>query len=425
VTLTFVIDPGKRMYVRRVDFEGNTKTQDEVLRREMRQSEGSWFVTRDVNRSKERLERLAFMESVDVKTDKVPGTVDQVDIKYSITEQASGNVLFGIGYGQEAGVLLNASVNQSNFLGTGNQLNVVFNNTAASTIYSITYNNPYYTLGGISRGFQVFYRERDADELNTADYLTDEYGARINYGFPLTETDVLRLGLGIDGTQIKTTDETPQEIFDFLDANGDEFLNLKLFASFAKDTRNRIVFPERGSLNQLSAEIALPGGDLEFYKLDYRHVTYLPFTRSLIFSVRADLGYADGYGNTDGLPFFENYFAGGLRTVRGYEANTLGPRFGNDEPSGGAFKVIGGGELIFPVPFLGDSNNVRLSAFVDVGNVFASTNDFDAGELRYSAGLQAIWLSPLGPLILSVAEPLNAEDEDEIEKVQFSVGIPF
>ncbi|MCP5458813.1 MAG: outer membrane protein assembly factor BamA [Gammaproteobacteria bacterium] len=425
VTLSFVIDPGKRMYVRRIDFEGNTKTQDEVLRREMRQSEGSWFVTRDVNRSKERLERLAFMESVDVKTDKVPGTLDQVDIKYSVTEQASGNVLFGIGYGQDSGILLNASVNQSNFLGTGNQLNLVLNNSSATKVYSIAYNNPYYTVGGISRGFRVYYRERDSEELNTADYLTDEYGAAVNYGFPLNETDVLHAGLSVEGVKIKTTDGTPQEIFDYIDENGDEFVNLKLLTSFSTDTRNRIIFPERGTLNQFSAEIALPGGDQEFYKLDYRYVTYLPLFRSLIFSARADLGYGDGYGNTDGLPFYENYYAGGLRTVRGFKSNTLGPRYSDNEPSGGSFKVVGSGEVIFPVPFLGDSNNVRLSAFVDVGNVYADASDFDASELRYSTGLQAIWISPLGPLVLSVAEPLNAEEDDEIEKIQFSVGIPF
>jgi len=425
VSMNFVVDPGKRMYVRRINFQGNTKTQDEVLRREMRQTEGSWFSTQDVNRSKERLERLAFMESVDLTTEKVPGTVDQVDIDYKITEQASGNVLFGIGYGQESGVLLNASVNQSNFLGTGNQLNLVFNNSDVSTVYSIAYNNPYYTLDGISRGFRVYYQDIDASEANTADYFLDQYGAEINYGFPLNETDVLRVGFGFGGTEVNTTVETPQEIFDFIDTYGDEYQNFALQLSFATDSRNRVIFPDRGSLNQISADITVPGSDLEFYKLDYRHNSYLPLTDSLILSFRGQLGYGDAYGDTDDFPFYENYFAGGLRTVRGFKSNTLGPQFSNGEPSGGSFKVVGGADLIFPTPFFEDSQNVRLSAFFDVGNVFATVSDFDAGDLRYSTGIQAIWLSPLGPLVFSIAEPLNTQDGDETETFQFSVGVPF
>lgn len=426
VTLTFIVDPGRRVYVRRINFKGNIKTHDEVLRREMRQAEGAWFSTGAVNRSKTRLQRLRYIESVDVETPAVPGTTDQVDLNFTVTERPSGNFIFGVGYGQDAGLLLNASLNQSNFLGTGNQLSFAFNNSDVNTIYSIYYNNPYYTMDGISRGFNLFYRQRDAAEANTAEYVTDTYGAQINYGFPLNEFDVLRAGLGFEGIKLKVTDSSPTEIFDFIDKNGDEYQNFKLESSWSSDSRNRVIFANRGSLNRIAAEMTIPGSDLEYYKLNYQHSSYFPLTQSLTFSLGGELGYGDGYGHSDSLPFFENYFAGGLSTVRGFKANTLGPRFSNGEPSGGSLKLIGSAQLILPVPFLPEqASNLRVAAFFDAGNVFASPSDFDIGELRYSTGLSTMWLSPLGPLTLSVAAPLNAKDEDETQTFQFSFGVPF
>ena len=425
VALTFVVDPGKRVYVRRINFKGNLKTQDEVLRREMRQTEGSWFATKDVKRSKTRLERLTYLESVDLETPAVPGTTDQVDINYTVAERPSGNFIFGVGYGQDAGVLFNASLNQNNFLGTGNQLSLIFNNSQADTNYDITYNNPYFTADGISRGFRLYYRQRDAAQYNVASYLADDYGAKVNFGIPLNEFDVLNVGIAYTDTQIKTTTSTPLEILAYLAVNGNEYQDFPLEASWVRDTRNRVIFADRGSFNRLLGEITVPGSDLEYYKLGYKHTSYFPLSRSLTLSLGGELGYGDGYAGTDGLPFFENFYAGGLRTVRGYKSNTLGPKYPDGEPSGGSFKVVGNAEVNFPVPFLRDSNNMRLATFVDVGNVFATFGDFDAGQLRYSTGVAVWWISPLGPLVLSLAAPLNSKSGDQTENFQFSFGVPF
>ena len=425
VDLTFVVDPGRRVYVRRINFQGNTKTQDEVLRREMRQSEGGWFSTKDIERSKVRLQRLDYLESVNIETPAVPGASDQVDANFTVVERPSGSVMFGVGYGQESGILLNASLTQNNFLGTGNQFNVILNNSGIGQNYSIFYNNPYHTIDGVSRGFRVFFREVDSAEANTADFILNSYGAQVIYGFPLNEFDTLRLTPGFEHIWIDTTGNTPIEILDEIERNGDTFDQFKLEASWARDSRNRAFFPTSGGLNQVSAELAIPGSDAEFYKLSYRNTTYFPLNRWLTGSVGGDVGYGDGYGDTDDLPFFENFYAGGLRSVRGYRANTLGPRYSNDEPSGGAFRTTATAQLILPVPFMEKSENIRIATFFDVGNVFADVDDFDFGELRYSIGVSGLWLSPLGPIVLSLAAPLNDQSGDETQFFQFSFGVPF
>lgn len=425
VALAFVVDPGKRVYVRRVNFQGNIKTQDEVLRRELRQSEGSWYSTKDLDRSKTRLQRLDYLESVNVETPAVPGANDQVDVNYTVVERPSGSLMFGIGYGQESGLLLNASVTQNNFLGTGNQLALILNNSDAGQNYSFSFNNPYYTLDGVSLGFKAYYQNIDAAELNTANYVRNAAGGQVLFGFPLNEFDTLRLSPGYQHLWIDTTTETPIEIFEYLRQNGDSYDEITLDASWARDSRNRTIFPTSGGLNQVVAQLALPGSTAEYFKLNYRSIFYFPLNRWLTWSIGGEIGYGDGYGDTDGLPFFENFYAGGLRSVRGWKANTLGPRYSNDEPSGGAFKTVANTQMIVPVPFMEKSENVRVAAFFDIGNVFENPSDFDANELRYSVGLSGLWLSPLGPIVLSVAAPLNEQSGDETEVFQFSFGVPF
>ncbi len=425
VTLNFIVDPGKRVYVRRVNFQGNIKTQDEVLRREMRQMEGSWFSTKDIDRSKTRLQRLEYLESVNIETPAVPGASDQVDANFTVVERPSGSLMFGIGYGQESGILLNASVTQNNFLGTGNQLGLVLNNSQAGDNYSFSYTNPYYTPDGVSLGFRAFYQTIDGAQLNTANYVRNAAGALVNFGFPLNEFDTLRLSPGYQHIWIGTTTNTPIEIFEYLKENGDTYDQLTLDASWARDSRNRTIFPSSGSLNQIAGQFALPGSTAEFYKLNYRSINYFQLANWLTWSVGGEIGYGDGYSNTGGLPFFENFFAGGLRSVRGWKSNTLGPRYSNDEPSGGAFKTVANTQLILPVPFMEKSENVRVAAFFDIGNVFATPSAFEANELRYSIGISGQWLSPLGPIVLSVAAPLNEQSGDETEVFQFSFGVPF
>ena len=369
--------------------------------------------------------RSDYLESVNVETSAVPGTNDQVDVNYTLVERPSGSLLFGIGYGQESGLLLNASVTQNNFLGTGNQMSLVLNNSDIGANYSLAYNNPYYTIDGVSRGFRIYYQNIDAAQVNTADYVLNNYGGQVSFGFPLNEFDTLLILPGYDHIRIDTTASTPVEIMDYINQNGDTFDAFKLDGSWARDSRNRTIFPTSGALNQITAEFAVPGSDAEYYKLNYRGIFYYPLTRWMTWTVSGEIGYGDGYGNTDGLPFFENFYAGGLRSVRGYKTNTLGPRYSNNEPSGGAFKTIASTQFILPVPFMEKSENVRVAAFFDAGNVFATTSDFDAGELRYSTGIAGLWISPLGPIVLSVAAPLNDKSGDETEAFQFSFGVPF
>lgn len=425
VDLTFMVDPGQRVYVRRINFQGNAKTQDEVLRREMRQTEGAWYSAKDLERSKTRLQRLDYLESVNVETPAVPGTRDQVDANYTVVERPSGSLMFGIGYGQDSGILINASVTQNNFLGTGNRLGVALNNSGPSKNYSITYNNPYYTVDGISRGFRLYYRDIDASKVNTGDYVLNSYGAQVSFGFPLNEFDSLVISPGYDRIRIDTTKNTPNEILSYIKEKGDTFDEFKLDGSWSRDTRNRVIFPTSGSLNQLTGEIAIPGSDAQYYKLNYRGIVYYPLARWLTWTLGGEVGYGAGYGDTNELPFFENFYAGGLRSVRGYKLNTLGPRYSNQEPKGGAFKTVASTQLVLPVPFMDKVENVRMSAFFDIGNVFTTPGDFDVGELRYSAGLSGLWLSPLGPIMLSVAAPLNDQEGDKKEVFQFSFGVPF
>ena len=425
VVLTFFIDPGKRVYVRRINMVGNTRTRDEVLRREMRQMEGGWFSAAAVKRSKTRLDRLGYFKEVNVETPPVPGTTDQVDVNYSVTEQPSGNLLVGLGYSQTAGILFNADISQDNFLGSGNRVSLSFNNSSVNTVYSFSYLNPYYTIDGISRGFGAYFRQTDAAAANLADYNTDTYGGNLSYGVPINEFDKVDLNLQFQNLQLKPTLFSPTQVTDFVTAQGDRFNTFLVTAGWSHDTRNRRIFPDRGMLHRLSLEAAVPGSDLEYYKVNYRGQVFVPLTRLLTFELSGRIGIGDGYGNFDQLPFFENFFAGGVQSVRGFQDNTLGPRDSRGQPLGGAFKLVGSAEVIFPPPFFTRSHSFRLSTFVDAGNVFADTNSFKVSELRYSVGLGATWLSPLGALTFSLAKTLNDKPGDDVQLFQFTIGTNF
>ncbi len=422
VLVTFFIDPGKRVYVRRINMSGNTRTRDEVLRREMRQMEGGWFSTSAVERSRTRLDRLGFFEEVNVETPTVPGTTDQVDINYNVTERPSGNLMVGLGYSQSSGVLFNASVTQDNFLGSGKRVSLAFNNSSSNTVYSFSYLNPYYTIDGISRGFGAYYRTTDASEANVADYTADTFGGNVSYGIPINEFDFVRFNVEYEYLDIDTTAFSSQEIRDFINGNGNQFDTLKLRTSWSHDTRNKTIFPDRGSQQRLSLEATVPGMDLQYYKVGYEAQTFIPLTKLFTLMLNGEVGYGDGFGDFESLPFFENYYAGGVRSVRGFEDNTLGPRDSLGDPLGGGFRVVGNAEILFPPPFFTKSNSFRMSAFFDVGNVYPSYDDFRADELRYSVGVGATWLSPLGALTFSLARPLNDEPGDQTQVFQFTIG---
>lgn len=422
VTVTFFVDPGKRVYVRRINMVGNTRTRDEVLRREMRQMEGGWFSASAVERSRTRLDRLGFFEEVNVETPTVPGTTDQVDVNYSVTERPSGNLMVGVGYSQSSGILFNTSVSQDNFLGSGKRVSLAFNNSQVNTIYSFNYLNPYYTIDGISRGFGLFYKETNAYQANIANYRVNTFGGNVSYGIPIDEFDTVRVNVDYENLDLGATDFSSDEIRQFLADHGNQFNNVKLTGSWAHDTRNKAIFPDRGSMQRASAEMTVPGLDLQYYKLGYDAQAFAPLTKSFTLKLNGEVGYGDGYGDFEELPFFENYYAGGIRSVRGFQDNTLGPRDSQGRPLGGGFRVVGNVEILFPPPFFTKTNSFRVGTFMDVGNVYPSYSDFDAADLRYSAGVGATWLSPLGALSFSLAKPLNVKDGDQEQVFQFTIG---
>ena len=424
VDLTFFVDPSKRIYVRRINITGNSKTLDEVLRREIRQMESGWISTEKVNRSRVRLQRLSFIEDVSVETPPVPGVDDQVDINFNVTERSAGSLQAGVGYVPSQGAIFNASVSHNNFLGSGKRVSADINNSDVNTVYSFSYTNPYYTLDGISRGFRAFYRKQDNALRNTASYNSDSYGLDVNYGIPLSEFQSARVGFGYENMQLKQTTSTPQAFRNFIQRNREEFGLYKLSSGWSYDSRNRAIFADEGLFQTLSLEATVPGSDLEFYTVSSRSLWYKPLAKSLTLSLNADIGIGSSYGDTTELPFFEHFFAGGGRTVRGFRPNSLGPREGT-QSLGGAFKTAGNIELIFPVPFADEIKSLRLSAFFDIGNVFADVDSFDSSELRYSAGLSATWLSPIGPFVVSFGKALNAQTGDATEVTQVSIGAPL
>lgn len=433
VAVTFFIDPGNRVYVRRVVMEGNTRTRDEVLRREMRQLESSSFSADLVRKSRERLQRLGYFDDVSIETPAVPGSPDQLDVAVRVEEKPAGNLAAGVGFSQSQGILLNASVTQNNFLGTGKRVAFAFNTSAANRHYQLAYTNPYYTVDGISRGFNLSYQETDYDELIGADYSSDIGVAGFSFGLPIT--DISRAGLGLRYQYTNFVPGASQLAEHFVQDNGHVFNDYLLTASYTRDSRDAAIFPTRGSSRSLRAEVALPGSDLEYYKLSYQEQLYIPLTSRLIFSISGNIAYGDGYGDIDYLPFFENYYAGGPRSVRGWSANSLGPReLASDDPVGGNLRLVGSVELFAPAPVGGQfERTLRLGAFFDFGNVWLTDtsdlvdadDDVDLGDLRYSAGLSLSWLSPIGALSVSLAYPLNEKDGDETQMFQFGFGQVF
>ena len=429
VGLTLFVDPGKRVYVRRVNISGNDKTKDQVIRRELRQLEGDWMSSKQVSLSRTRLDRLGYFESVNVETPAVPGTSDQVDINYAVKEQPTGNLSAGIGYSDTQGILVNLGVSQENFLGTGKRVALNLDNSQVTQNYSFSYTNPYHTIEGISRGFRIYYRAVDALEANISNYTTDSYGLSLNYGFPLGETSSARMSLGFENTELLLASETEaisSDIIDFVQENGNEYDDFPFSASWVRDTRNKRLMATKGSLTTIGTQATIPGSDLEYYKLNFRYLHYFPLGKVTALSLNTSLGYGDGYGDTSRLPPFKNYFAGGSRTVRGYESNSLGPRDPvTGDPVGGDRMIIGNLELILPNPLETEegSGSTRISAFIDFGNVYRNKVEFS--ELRASTGLSLLWLSPVGALTFSYAIPINDQEGDELQAFQFTLGSAF
>ncbi len=442
VSLTCFVEPGKKVYVRRINFFGNYKTKDEVLRREMRLMEGGELSNSKLDRSKIRLQRLAYIEEVEIDKEPIPGTDDLVDVNINVTERLSGSFNIGAGYSQTQGFVFNLGLQMENLFGTGQKLSLNFNNDDANTVYSVSFTDPYYTVDGISRSFNFNYRQRDAAEEDINNFLSNVYGVSVVYGIPLTEYDSIALGFGYEHTDIirGTYIYTSNDVLEFLDAYGDEGSRdadgkteaaldaLTLTASFTHDTRNRTVFANQGSSQSVILDMTAPGSDLEYYKLTYRTKFYFPIVDEWTLLLKSDIAYGDGYGDNESLPFYERFFAGGLRTVRGFDNNSLGPvdPITND-PRGGDIRTVAGAEVIFPVPFVEKPpRSIRFSGFYDIGNVFLKDEaGFDKDELRSSVGVSFVWLAPIGPLQFSWARPIAKEDGDDTQSFQFSIGSFF
>jgi outer membrane protein insertion porin family len=427
VSITFFVDPGKRVYVRRVNIRGNSRTRDEVVRREFRQMESAWFSGEKLKLSRERAQRTGYFDGVTVETPSVPGSGDEVDINVAVTEKPSGSFLAGLGYSQSDGIVLNASINQDNFVGTGKKVSLAATTSSANERYEISYTNPYYTVDGISRGFKLLYRTTDFSELDSADYSTDDIIAGVNFGIPLNEFNRFNFGFNVHQIDFKTGAFPSAEVREFEEAEGDSFLDFEVTLNWRHDSRDSAIFPKTGAVQSLYGEATVPGSDLSYYKISYDHRRYWQLTKDLVVSVNGEIGYGDAYGGTYQLPFFENFFGGGPGSVRGYAARSIGPRDSFGDALGGNAMYVGNLELLFPPPFLKDNDTVRIATFFDFGTVVdtSETDLFDPDELRYSVGIGASWLSPVGALTVSYAYPLKTDDQDEKEEFQFSFGQTF
>lgn len=439
VTLTLMVAPGKRTYVRRINFSGNVTTKDEVLRREITQMEAGSASTDAIKNSKARLERLGYFKTVQVDTPRVAGFDDQIDVNYTVEEQPSGSLSASVGYSQNSGIIFGAGVKQSNFLGSGT--NVGFNVSRSDTIKKLDFSifDPYYTLDGVSRGINVFYQESNLEDSDISGFATDSYGAKVNFGYPISETARVGLTLGADNTRIYTGSDPVKEVVTFIEDEGDNHSAYKVGGYVSDNRLNRGVLATDGTYNRLSLEVAVPSSDMTFYSLEYKNRYLVALNDDYSVKLRTDLGYADGYGSDSLLPFYEHYFAGGLGSVRGYRGNSLGPKStptDGDAPSafGGNVLVETGVELIYPLWFVEDRSSLQTVVFVDAGNVFmtecsrVSTNceaGVDLSELRFSSGLGLTWLSPIGPLDFSISKALNAKSDDDTEFFQFSIGQTF
>jgi outer membrane protein insertion porin family len=427
VAFTLFVDPGQRVYVRRVNFSGNAVTQDEVLRREMRQFEGAWYSGAKIQRSVARLRRLGFFEEVNVDAPPVPGSPDQVDINISVKERPTGNFVAGIAYSDVDGLGLNASLNFKNFLGTGKEVGARIDNSASNKVFNITYVNPYYTPDGVSRGFNIFSSRVNAAAADIAAYNSTTQGASVFYNVPTSEDRTINLGVGYEHVQLEVTPTSAQIAQDFVTKHGDTNQIAKATLGWTRDTLNSRIFPTQGTLQRVSAEVSVPGSDLEYYRLIYQASLYYPLSSDYTFKLRGEVGYGDGYGKTDELPFYKNFYAGGSSSVRGYRSRSLGPKdtLPPNDATGGSTRVLGNTEILFPFPGARENKSLRLSVFVDAGMVYAPSERIDLGELRYSTGLAVNWFSPIFPISLSLARPINPKEGDSLDRLQFTLGLTF
>ena len=427
VAFTFFVDPGRRVYVRRINLTGNTTTRDEVLRREMRQLESSWYSAEKINRSKERLNRTQYFSDVNVETPAVAGAPDQVDVNVNVTEKSTGSIMFGAGLSSSEGVVFGVTVSQNNLFGTGNRANLQINTGKVNTTYALSYIDPYFTPDGISRGFDIYKRDVDSSSLSVGSYGTHSYGLGVNFGIPLSEKNSINAGMTFDNTDLKLVTSSPQRYIDFCgNDSGCNYSSLRLDLGWVSDSRDSVLYPTKGTFQRLSGEVTVPGLDLQYYKVSYQYQWYKDMSKYFTLMLNGEVGYADGYAGEE-LPFFKNFYVGGVASVRGFETSSIGPHDPVDKniALGGNKRFVGNAELFFPVPGMKDNKQLRLSAFFDTGAVYDVDEPVKLDGLRYSTGVGISWYSPFGPLKLVLAKALNAKDGDKTQIVQFQLGSQF
>ena len=441
VTIKYFVDAGKRAYVRRVNFSGNTVTQDHVLRREMRQMENGWASTAMIEGSKIRLQRLGFFKEVNVETPAVLGMEDQIDVDFTVEEQPSGSISATVGYAENRGLILGLGYQESNVFGTGNSINIGVNRSDFQTSLSLSFFDPYFTVDGVSRGYSISYRKSDFEDFNVASFSTDSIGANVSFGYPISEISRINFNIGFENTQIEEGIIPAREISEFLDREGSEFNLITLQASYRMSALNRGLLPTGGRSQSISFDMTIPGSELEFYRINYNGQIFFPLFDPFVLRLRTDLGYGGTYGDTQTFPFYKHFFAGGMGSVRGFDGNSLGPRstpspqdrFNDPDPIGGNVLIEMSAEILFPLPFVDDQTQMRSVLFFDAGNVF-NTNcpqvsvyclDIDEGELRYSAGIAFTWITGFAPLSFSLSFPINEKEGDEKESFQFELGKSF
>ena len=437
-SFTFFVDPGRKVYVRRIDIEGNQRTRDDVIRREFRQVESGWYAADKIDRSKVRLNRTQFFSDVNIETPAVPGSTDQVDLKVKVTEKNTGSVMFGAGLSSAEGLVGSFNVTQANFLGTGDRVSAQVNTGSINKTYALNVTKPFYTPEGIALNYSIYRRDVNTSSLRVISYNTSSYGFSVGLTVPLSEKNAINYGVNLDNTEVSNlrVGISPDRYIDFCnsltgtnDSTNCSMTQLNATLGWSTDTRDNIMMPKDGRLSRISGELSAPGFDIQTYKITLQNALYTPINKSISFGLNGQFAYTDAYGGKP-FPFFKNFFVGGVNSVRGYRQSAIGPYQENTANGeklflGGNKQLILNAELFMPVPFLKNNDQFRLSTFVDAGNVYTDSQSIDLGSLRYSAGLGVMWVSPFGPLKLVYAKPFNNQEHDITESIQFQMGQQF
>jgi outer membrane protein insertion porin family len=422
---TIFVDPGRRVYVRRINVTGNNKTRDEVIRRELRQMESAWYDEEKINKSRNRVDRLGYFDDVTVETPPVPGTTDQVDLNLNVKERSTGSLMLGAGFSSSEKLTLSGSISQQNLFGSGKSLTLQLSTSGTNKVTSVSYTDPYYTVDGIGRGFDVYSKKTNTQNLSAvAAYDSESLGGGVRYIIPIADERSVNLGFAVDATKLTLTSASPQHYVDWVNKNGDKVNSLIVSAGWVSDSLDSRIYPTTGAIHRLNGEI-IPVGNIRYYKATAQEQRFFPLSKTYTLLLNGEIGFAHGFGGKD-LPFWKGFYAGGIGSVRGYDSSSLGPRDAvTDNALGGTKRMVGNAELLFPMPGSGLDKSMRLGAFLDMGQVWGEGDSVSLGDLRYSTGVSVTWSSFMGPLKFSYAQPLRRQPEDKIQRLQFQMGTTF